>query len=96
LVAKRLEVYMVRSPSVLEVEHDDGRLRMRLLPQEPEDEKEEVKETNDEEEYGFAKFVCASPCLDKEVGAAVASARLCKKWEPAEQARAAAFWVATS
>jgi hypothetical protein len=89
-------VYAVRSPRVLLADCGDERLRLRLLPQEPEDEKEEAKEADDEEEYGFAKFVHASQCLDKEVGVAVASSRLCKKWEPTEQARAAAFWVTTS
>jgi hypothetical protein len=108
----RLEVYAVRSPGILDAERGDGRLRLQPLPcgagndaaessrrqQEPEDEKEEAKEAvgnEDEEENGFAKFVRGGRCLDPEVGATVAARRHCKKWEP-EQARAAAFWVATS
>jgi hypothetical protein len=88
------------------------RLRLQPLPcgagndaaessrrqQEPEDEKEEAKEAvgnEDEDENGFAKFVRGGRCLDPEIVAIVAAARLCKKWDP-EQARAAAFWVATS
>jgi hypothetical protein len=91
----RLEVYAVRSPGVLEAERGDGRLLLRLLPQEPEDEKEEEAKEAHDEEYGFAKLVRASRCLDQEVGAAVAAASLCMKWEP-EQAQPAAFWVASS
>jgi hypothetical protein len=89
-------VYAVRSPRVLLAERGDERLRLRLLPQEPEDEKEEAKEADDEEEYGFVKFVHARRCLDKEVSTAVVSARLYKKWESVEQARATAIWVTTS
>jgi hypothetical protein len=87
---------MVCLLSVLEAERDDGCLCLRLLPQEPKDTKEEAKEADDEEEYGFVKFVHARRCLDKEVSTAVVSARLYKKWESVEQARATAIWVTTS
>jgi hypothetical protein len=82
--------------SVLEAKRDDRCFRLRLLSQELEDEKEEKKEADDEEEYGFMKFVHARWCLDKGVSMAVASARLFKKWVSAEQAWVVAFLVATS
>ncbi|CAL4900548.1 unnamed protein product [Urochloa decumbens] len=61
-------------------------------PQEAE-AKEEVKEAEEEEHGGVAKYVRGGRCVEPEGAAAAASRRGSKQWEPEQ---AAAFWVATS